>query len=62
MKTKTIDDTIIFIIHVIVIQIADFGMSRDLMYESYYVSHGGLIPIKWTAPEVRIVGWGIFEW
>ena len=35
-------------------QIADFGMSRDLMYESYYVSHGGMIPVKWTAPEVNI--------
>jgi len=27
-------------------------MSRDLMDESYYVSHGGTIPVKWTAPEV----------
>ena len=44
-----------------IIQIADFGMSRDLMYESYYVSHGGLIPIKWTAPEVRIVERGFLK-
>ena len=29
-------------------------MSRDLMDESYYVSHGGMIPIKWTAPEVSL--------
>ena len=28
-------------------------MSRDLMDESYYVSHGGKIPVKWTAPEVK---------
>ncbi len=35
-------------------KIADFGMSRDLMYESFYVSHGGLIPVKWTAPEVEL--------
>ena len=28
-------------------------MSRDLEENSYYVSQGGLIPIKWTAPEVR---------
>ena len=34
------------------IQIADFGMSRDLMDENYYISHGGKIPVKWTAPEV----------
>jgi len=27
-------------------------MSRDLTSE-YYLSHGGKIPIKWTAPEVR---------
>ena len=35
------------------IQIADFGMSRDLEDESYYIAHGGKIPVKWTAPEVR---------
>ncbi len=29
-------------------------MSRDLADENYYVSHGGLIPVKWTAPEVII--------
>ena len=32
-------------------QIADFGMSRDLADENYYISHGGKIPVKWTAPE-----------
>ena len=26
-------------------------MSRDLADLSYYVSHGGMIPVKWTAPE-----------
>ena len=34
-----------------IIQIADFGLSRDLADETYYVSHGGMIPLKWTAPE-----------
>jgi serine/threonine protein kinase len=34
------------------VKIADFGMSRDLADENYYVSHGGKIPVKWTAPEV----------
>ena len=32
-------------------QVADFGMSRDLADEDYYLSQGGQIPIKWTAPE-----------
>ena len=29
-------------------------MSRALNYSDYYVSHGGMIPVKWTAPEVFI--------
>ena len=37
--------------HFIFIQIADFGLSRDLFEEDYYVSHGGKVPVKWTAPE-----------
>ena len=32
-------------------QVADFGMSRDLDDEHYYISQGGAIPVKWTAPE-----------
>ena len=32
-------------------QIADFGMSRDLANDDIYVSHGGMIPVRWTAPE-----------
>ena len=35
-------------------QVADFGMSRDLADENYYISHGGKIPVKWTAPEVCV--------
>ena len=27
-------------------------MARDLIDTEYYISHGGKIPIKWTAPEV----------
>ena len=39
------------------IQIGDFGMARDLMYDSYYTSatKGGKIPVKWTAPEVIMI-------
>lgn len=35
-------------------QIGDFGLARDLDggNSSYYVSQGGKVPIKWTAPEV----------
>ncbi len=42
-------------------QIADFGRSRDLMDKKYYVAHKDTVPIKWTAPEVRVpllkLGW-----
>ena len=34
------------------IQIIDFGMARDLLREDYYTSSGGMVPVKWTAPEV----------
>ena len=33
------------------VQIADFGLSRDLRQDDYYRSHGGKVPVKWTAPE-----------
>ena len=32
-------------------KIADFGMSRALLDTDYYISRGGKIPVKWTAPE-----------
>ena len=32
-------------------QIADFGLSQNLQNKDYYVSQGGKIPVKWTAPE-----------
>ena len=27
-------------------------MSRDLTNDNYYITSGGKIPVKWTAPEV----------
>lgn len=33
------------------LQIGDFGLSRDLQSEDFYMSHGGKIPVKWSAPE-----------
>ena len=34
-------------------QVADFGLSRQLnnSEENFYLSKGGKIPVKWTAPE-----------
>jgi len=29
-------------------------MSRDLLDENYYITSGGKIPVKWTAPEVTV--------
>ena len=29
-------------------------MSRDLIDNNYYITSGGLIPVKWTAPEVSV--------
>jgi serine/threonine protein kinase len=33
-------------------QISDFGMSRETNDDSLYVSSGGNVPVRWTAPEV----------
>ena len=30
-------------------------MSRDLTNDNYYITSGGKIPVKWTAPEVCIL-------
>ena len=32
-------------------QVSDFGLSRDLEDDDYYLAHGGLVPVRWTAPE-----------
>ena len=53
VREYTIVQQLILILYII-IQIADFGMSRDLSDSDYYVSQGGKIPIKWTAPEVIV--------
>ena len=34
------------------LQFGDFGMSRDLLDENYYITSGGKTPVKWTTPEV----------
>ena len=33
-------------------QIADFGMARDVADDNFYIASGGKVPAKWTAPEV----------
>ena len=51
-KVSTISG--IWSMHVLIryhLQIADFGMSRNLLNTEYYLSRGGKIPVKWTAPE-----------
>ena len=35
----------------IISQISDFGLSRNLQDEDYYVAKNGIIPLRWTAPE-----------
>ena len=37
--------------HALITQKGDFGLSRDLNKEDFYTSHGGKVPVKWTAPE-----------
>ena len=32
-------------------KVGDFGMSRILDESDYYVCQGGMIPVKWSAPE-----------
>ena len=32
-------------------KISDFGMSREANNKEYYTSHGGQLPVRWTAPE-----------
>ena len=44
------------IINYVLFQIADFGMARDVADDIYYVTTGGKIPVKWTAPEVLTAG------
>ena len=36
-------------------------MSRDLLDENYYVTSGGKIPVKWTAPEVFVSFYTIYH-
>lgn len=34
-------------------QIGDFGLSHDLDDQAYRLTHGSVIPVRWTAPEVN---------
>jgi serine/threonine protein kinase len=36
-------------------KIGDFGLSRDLVDEEFYLSRGGQIPMKWTSIEVLYI-------
>ncbi|KAL5473082.1 hypothetical protein EMCRGX_G027524 [Ephydatia muelleri] len=37
-------------------KIGDFGLSRDLDENPYYITHKGTIPLKWSAPEAFMYG------
>ena len=38
--------------NILIKQIGDFGLSRELQNEEFYLAQkGGKIPVKWTAPE-----------
>ena len=50
MQSKRL--VLIIALYIVWSQIADFGMSRNLQGESYYISQSKKIPLKWTAPEV----------
>jgi len=39
---------------IVFLQISDFGMARDLDESNYYISRGGMVPVRWTAPEVAL--------
>lgn len=34
-----------------VVKIADFGLTRGLYKQNYYRKEGGLLPVRWMAPE-----------
>jgi hypothetical protein len=36
--------------------VADFGLGRLLNNSSYYTSQGGMLPVRWMAPEVILMG------
>ena len=40
-----------FSVSLLLSKIADFGMSHDMDEDYYYKPKGGMIPVKWTAPE-----------
>jgi serine/threonine protein kinase len=35
-------------------KMSDFGLSRESDSSAYYVSRGGALPVRWTAPEVCV--------
>jgi hypothetical protein len=47
---------------VLVTQVSDFGLARESADNNYYVSKGGALPVRWTAPEVSRIEKKKKEW
>jgi hypothetical protein len=33
-------------------KVSDFGLARESADDTYYISRGGALPVRWSAPEV----------
>ena len=35
----------------LVVKVSDFGMARNIYQREYYSKDGGMLPVRWMAPE-----------
>lgn len=43
----------------LLVKLADFGMSRDVYKNDYYRRKGGVMPMRWMAPEAIMDGMSV---